>query len=72
MLKPLVFNRHLNKKWNEKENDVMVKKLSEVTKEVNQECPESFMFYKTQFKKTQTRNNRCNFLKVKFSERNGS
>ncbi len=53
MQKPVVFNRHLNKKWGEKENDIMVNKLSKVKAKIDVRCPESFVFYKTQFKKTQ-------------------
>jgi hypothetical protein len=63
MHKPIVFNRYLNKKWNEKENDVMLERMSNVKSKVNVQCPESFNFYKTQFKKTQVRNNRCIIIK---------
>jgi hypothetical protein len=59
MQKPLVFNRHLTKKWAEKDNDLMTNKLTSVKTKVDVRCPESFFFYKTQFKKTQVRNNRC-------------
>jgi hypothetical protein len=52
MQKPVVFNRHLNKKWKEKENDIMIKKLSQAKPQINMKCPESFEFYKTQFKAT--------------------
>jgi hypothetical protein len=60
MQKPLVFNRYLNKKWNEKENDVMINKLNGVKSKVNVQCPESFVFYKTQFRKSQMHVNECN------------
>jgi hypothetical protein len=51
MQKPVVFNRHLNRKWGEKENEIMVSKLTKAKPHVDMRCPESFMFYKTQFKK---------------------
>jgi hypothetical protein len=58
MQKPLVFNRHLKDKWAEKENNFMISKLTQVKAKVDQRCPESYTFYQTQFRKTQTRNNR--------------
>lgn len=60
MQKPIVFNRYLNKKWKEEDNETMLNKLSQVKIKVNIKCPESFHFYKTQFKRTQVRNNECN------------
>jgi hypothetical protein len=44
-------NRHLKKKKDEKENDLIVNKLNKVKASVDIKCPESFNFYKTQFKK---------------------
>ena len=57
MQKPIIFNRNLNKKWGEKENDIMVDKLINVKSKVDMKCPESFVFYKTQFKKSQAHTN---------------
>jgi len=51
MHKPVVFNRHLNKKWGEKENDIMIDKLTKVKASIDIKCPESFNFYKTHFNK---------------------
>jgi hypothetical protein len=59
MQKPIVFNRHLNKKWGEKDNDIMIKKLNGVKPKIDKRCPESFMFYKTQFKRTQVHTGEC-------------
>jgi hypothetical protein len=50
----MVFNRHLNRKWGEKENDIMIDKLINVKCKVDIKCPESFTFFKTQLKKPQT------------------
>ncbi len=58
MQKPKVFNRTLNKKWAEEENIIMINKLSSVKAKVDIHCPESYVFYQTQFRKTQARNNR--------------
>jgi len=41
-----VYNRHLFKKWNDHENMVMSKKLSNVKPAINIICPESFVFSK--------------------------
>jgi len=62
MQKPMIFNRTLNKKWAEHENNLMINKLNNVKAKVNINCPESYYFYQTQFKKTQARSNRCKFL----------
>ena len=51
MYKTPIFNRYLNKKWNEKENDIMIQKLTQAKPTVNQECPESYVFFKTKLKK---------------------
>lgn len=61
MLKPVVGNRYLDKKLKEKENDLMINKLNGVKAKINVKCPESFYFYKTQFKKTQMRTNESKF-----------
>ncbi len=58
----MVFNRHLNRKWGEKENDIMIDKLINVKCKVDIKCPESFIFFKTQFKKTQSINHDCKSL----------
>ena len=66
MQKPKVFNRTLSKKWAEEENVFIVNKLNNVKAKINLECPESFVFYQTQFKKTQARNNKRK-LCIKFN-----
>ena len=62
MQKPIVFNRHLNKKWGEKENDIMISKLIKAKPTIDVRCPESFVFYKTQFRKSQVNSNECKKL----------
>lgn len=56
MQKPKVFNRKLNTKWAEEENILMMDKLKNVKAKVDIDCPESYVFYQTQFRKTQARN----------------
>ena len=51
MQKPPIFNRYLNKKWNDIENDIMVQKLSQAKPTINQACPESYNFFKNKLKK---------------------
>ena len=51
MYKPPVFNRYLNKKWNEKDNDIMIQKLSNAKSNLDKDCPESYLFFKTKLKK---------------------
>lgn len=51
MFKPPVFNRYLNKKWNDMENEIMIQKLSQAKPTINQNCPESYMFFKKKLKK---------------------
>jgi hypothetical protein len=62
MQKPIVFNRKLHKKWAEEENIFMMNKLNNVKAKVDIYCPESYVFYQTQFRKTQARNNKCKLL----------
>jgi hypothetical protein len=57
MYKPLVFNRYLNRKWHEEENEKLLNKLNNVKPKVNPSCPESYVFYKTKFKKAQNYDN---------------
>ena len=51
MYKTPIFNRYLNKKWNDKDNDTMIQKLSQAKSSVDKTCPESYVFFKTKFKK---------------------
>jgi hypothetical protein len=59
MHKPVVFNRYLNKKWNEEDNEKMVEKLTSVKSKVNTSCPESYSFYKHNFKRSKRYTNNC-------------
>lgn len=61
MHKPVVANRYLDKIAKEKENDYMAARLNAVKAKINVKCPESFYFYKTQFKKTQMWTNECKY-----------
>jgi hypothetical protein len=60
MYKPIVFNRHLNKKWAEEDNEKMLEKLTCVRSKVNTNCPESYLFHKHKFKRAQKYTNNCN------------
>lgn len=53
MYKPPIFNRYLNKKWNDIENDTMINKLLNARSSIDKGCPESYVFFKTKFKKQQ-------------------
>jgi hypothetical protein len=55
MQNPQMYNRHLFKKWNDHENLIMSKKLSNVKPSINIICPESFVFAKN-LKKTKVEN----------------
>ncbi len=62
MYKTPIFNRYLNKKWNDKENDIMIQKLIQAKSTVNQACPESYVFFKTKLKKPkQSAIESCNY-----------
>lgn len=58
MQKPLINNRRLNDKWSAQTNELMIKKLQGVKPQINSKCPESFFFFKTHFKKTNSRLNK--------------
>jgi hypothetical protein len=62
MYKPIVFNRYLNKKWSEEDNEKMLEKLTCVRSKVNTSCPESYHFHKHNFKHAQKYKNNCNSL----------
>jgi len=69
MYKPPIFNRYLNKKWNEQDNDTMIQKLLQAKSSVDKACPESYNFFKTKFKKQ--KNNlvdACIYKKIYFLE----
>lgn len=58
MQKPLINNRRLNEKWSAQTNELMIKKLQGVKPQINSRCPESFFFFKTQFKKPNLNTNK--------------
>lgn len=51
MYKPPIFNRYLNKKWNDHDNDIMIQKLSQARSSLDKACPESYAFFRKKFKK---------------------
>ncbi|MCQ2821409.1 MAG: hypothetical protein MJ252_29465 [archaeon] len=57
MQKPIVFNRFLNEKYSVENNLLMKTKLEKVKPKINMKCPESFAFYKNQFRRTSQRDN---------------
>ena len=60
MQNPQNYNRHLFKKWNDHENLIMSKKLSNVKPAVNIICPESFTFAKSLKKPKELENSNLN------------
>jgi len=60
MQKPLVFNRYLNKKWKEKENNLLANKLVVVKAQIDIACPESYITFKTKLKRDNPMVNQCN------------
>lgn len=57
MLKPMVFNRYLNAKYSVETNLLMKNKLERVKPQINMKCPESYSFYKYNFRRTRMRDN---------------
>ena len=51
MYKPPIFNRYLNKKWNDQENDILIQKLSQAKSSLDIACPESYALFKKKIKK---------------------
>jgi hypothetical protein len=56
MQKPVVFNRFLQKKWNDHENEMMLNKLLNAKSSLNKDCPESFTFFQKKNKKSKNSN----------------
>ncbi len=62
MYKPSIFNRYLNKKWNDQDNDTMIHKLSKAKSSVDKACPESYVFFQKKIKKQAVSvKDKCNF-----------
>lgn len=51
MFKPPIFNRYLNKKWNDQDNNTMIHKLSQAKSSVDKTCPESYVSFQKKLKK---------------------
>lgn len=49
---PVISNNILFKKWCDKENEYMSRRLSAIEPKINIKCPESFEFSKTKFKQS--------------------
>jgi hypothetical protein len=59
---PVIGNAVLFKKWCDKENEYMSKKLYNIKPKINLKCPESFMFSKQRFKNSNNYYSNYNFL----------
>lgn len=51
MYKPPIFNRYLNKKWSDQDNETMIHKLSQARSSVDKACPESYSFFMKKYKR---------------------
>lgn len=59
MHKPVVFNRYLNRKWKEKENNIMANRLDDVKSQVDLKCPPSYITFQTKLKREKPMMNIC-------------
>lgn len=57
MRKPFILNARLNDLYKSEQNKYMANKLENAKPLVNAKCPESFMFYKNQFHKKNSKQN---------------
>ncbi len=57
MKRPLILNPKLNEIYRREQNQYMLRKLNKAKAMVNDNCPESFKFYKKTFHKSQPREN---------------
>lgn len=57
MQRPVIFNKHLNRKWKEKENEYMANRLDFIKSEVDLKCPQSYITFKTKLKREKPINN---------------
>jgi hypothetical protein len=64
MQKPFIVNRHLNERWRMESNQYMVDKLRNMKSKINTKCPESFDFYKNNFNRTKSRENKRKIKKI--------
>lgn len=63
MHKPVVLNKYLDRKWSENENEKMLKRLTNVKKSVDINCPESFKYFKERKKEIHHFADCNNFIK---------
>ena len=59
MRRPSVLKAKLNEIQKREQNQYMMRKLGKTKSIVDSNCPESYDFYKKEFRKNQTRENLC-------------
>ena len=59
MQKQYILNRRLNNRHKEEQNNLLSLKIQKAKSSLDLKCPESFTFFKTQFKEGLTKN-KCN------------
>ena len=60
MQKPYILNRRLNNIYNNEQNQLLSLKIQRAKSTIDLNCPESFKFYKTQFREGLTKN-KCKY-----------
>ena len=61
MQKQYILNRRLNNKHKQKQNELLSLKIQRAKSSLDLNCPESFTFFKTQFKEGLSKNE-CNYI----------
>jgi hypothetical protein len=61
MQKQYILNRKLNNRHKQKQNELLSLKIQRAKSSLDLNCPESFTFFKTQFKEGLTKN-KCNYF----------
>ena len=62
MFKPFILNLRLNELYKSEQDKIMARKLESVKAQVNSSCPESFIFYNTNFHRPTPKFNMCKIL----------
>ena len=62
MYVPFILNLRLNQLYKSEQDRYMAKKLESVKASVNSRCPESFIFYNSNFHRPTPKFSICNFI----------
>ena len=62
MHRPLILNFRLNELYKSEQDRYMAKKLESVKASVNSRCPESFIFYNSNFHRPTPKFSMCNYI----------